>query len=89
MGNNCCGGGHDTFICSEECSCVHPVITVTQQTLANIGTAAQPAFIATESWDAGVLEGAQLLLDAHADAPGCHSQCLRGDYVPSPRLKLS
>lgn len=43
MGNNCRGVGSDAFICTEECSCVHPIIIVTQQTLANVGTAEQPS----------------------------------------------
>lgn len=34
MGNNCCRVGSDAFICTEERSYVHPVIRVTQQTLA-------------------------------------------------------
>ena len=43
MGDNCCRVGSDAFICTEERSYVHPVITVTQQTLANVGTAEQPS----------------------------------------------
>lgn len=37
MGNNCLRVGSDDFICTEEQSCVHPVITVTQQSLVNAG----------------------------------------------------
>lgn len=42
MGNNC-GVGSDAFICTEEYNCVHPIITVTQQTLVNLSTAEHPS----------------------------------------------
>ena len=36
MGNDCRRVGSDAFICTGGCSCVHPVIIVTQQTLASV-----------------------------------------------------
>lgn len=43
MGSNCHRVGSDAFICTEECGCVHPAITVTQQSPADGGTAEQPS----------------------------------------------
>ena len=79
MGNNCCRVGSDAFICTEERSYVHPVITVTQQTLANVGTAEQPSSLQSPEMPE-FLESCNLSL-ARIDLPQCHFQYFYGAAV--------